>query len=138
MEPKNNSGVTLIEILVAIALIGLVFVGYLMFYGTSTSASYETKQRYAALNLARQQVERCKALEGKGISRSTVSLPAAYDQPVNGISYRITTTFIPNSELPAEVSGDSNYCPIRVTVSWTVKNDPKTITLDSYIINTSQ
>ena len=57
---KNEKGVTLIEVLIALALTGIITAGFLAAISTAAKASFISEQQAIAENLARSQLENAK------------------------------------------------------------------------------
>lgn len=59
---KSERGITLVEVLVALALLGLIASAFLMAISTATKAIYIADERTTAESLARSQLEYVKEL----------------------------------------------------------------------------
>ena len=59
----NEAGVTLIETLIALALLGLIAAAFLSSLSTASKATFITDERATAESLARSQLEYVKALD---------------------------------------------------------------------------
>ena len=57
---KNKKGMNLIEVLVALALLGIIAVGFLSAISTAAKASFLSERQAIAENLARSQLENAK------------------------------------------------------------------------------
>jgi len=54
---KSESGISLVEVLVALALVGIIVVGFLMAINTATKAVFIADERATAESIARSQLE---------------------------------------------------------------------------------
>jgi type II secretory pathway pseudopilin PulG len=101
---KSEKGISLIETLVAIALLGIIIVGSLEGLGTSIKAFSSTNVRQKAITLAEYQMEYIK---NQGYL--TAYTPAPISSEYTGYSVAINTTSV--------ASRDLNIQEISITVS---------------------
>ncbi len=59
---KNERGIMLIEVLIALALVGIITAGFLSAISTAAMASFISERQAIAENLARSQIENAKEL----------------------------------------------------------------------------
>jgi prepilin-type N-terminal cleavage/methylation domain-containing protein len=114
---KDEEGFSLIEVIVSLALLGIIAVGFLSALATASRATFITEERQTAKNLAESQIEYVK-----GQSYDTSEYPAA---PVPA-EYGIYTANISAESL---YSQESNIQKVTVTI----KHQGKVVkTLDDY------
>ena len=76
---KNNSGYTLVEIILAIAILGIVIVPVLGFMTSSSGIITHADKREMSLLIAQQRMEYLKSLGYEELSDNYVTDPAAYN-----------------------------------------------------------
>lgn len=82
--PEHNQGFTLIEVLVALALLAVAVVPLITSYVVSWRSSQDAQRRSRAVMLSQWKMEQLRALEGYSVSskdRTQCSLKPPYDTP---------------------------------------------------------
>lgn len=129
LNQKRESGVSLVETLIAILFIGFVLVAFMITQSQSHRTVSATQRRSVAVHLAREQLESLKRMDGSGRNRNDpgwtqILSNSPINTPINGVNYTTTTSLIPASELPATIQNNAWIIPIRVTVSWPEPGGP--------------
>jgi len=101
---KDQKGFSLIEVMIAVALLGIIGVGILGALGTASKALFVTDERETARNLAQSQMEDVKK-SGYASTYNSAAIPGEY----TGYSATITTD--------NTASMASNIQKITVTIS---------------------
>lgn len=122
----KENGITLIETLIALLIIGFTIVAFMLTHNQSHRTVDATQRRSTAIYLAQQQLEALKRMDGTPNTRNSPAWLAIFGTSipnnVNGIFYTTTTALIPGAELSNPIiQTNPNLIPIRVTVSW---NEP--------------
>ena len=60
---KNNKGLTLVEILITIAVLGIVIIPLMSMFITSQKMNNESEMKYRAIQFAQEELETIKAME---------------------------------------------------------------------------
>lgn len=114
----RDSGLTLIELIVAVAVLALITAGVSSTVVTVLSSTTDSKARVAAANLASAEIDLARSYKDvfAVISRADVV-------PVSGIDYRIDRDVAWVSNTGADVTcnasgGALQYKRVNVTVSW--------------------
>ncbi len=95
---RNNEGFTLIELVVAIAVLAILSVGVLGLLSSLVFSANLTKRKAVAMTLAVNQMEYLKSLPydslavAGGAIYSASPLPASYTKTINGLTYTIYTS----------------------------------------------
>lgn len=126
---KRDSGVSLIETLIALLIIGFVLVAFMVTQSQSHRTVSATQRRSVAVHLAREQLESLKRMDGSAINLNDDGWTQILSAPpnitsINEVVYTTTTTLIPVGELPNAIQSNVGIIPIRVTVSWPEPGGP--------------
>ncbi len=134
-----QSGVTLIDTLVGVALMALVFVGIAGAFKLSVQIVTNNKARSGAIALADQRMEYIRSLAYSAVG--TVGgipsglIPQNETLRFNGVSY-VRRTYIEYDDDPKDGSGASDansivedYKSVKVQVIWTAKKTTYNVTL---------
>jgi len=62
MTVKRKPGVTLVEILVSVAILSIVLIGFIIVFAQTTDISRRATREYEATNLAKSRLERARTL----------------------------------------------------------------------------
>ena len=118
----SETGVTLIETLVALALIGIISVAFLSGLATAAKATFIADERATAESLARSQIEYVK-------NQDYIN----YDEPDHE-EYKLITPLGSNYSIdpPTITSIDVGIQKIRVTVK---RGDKTVLTVDAYKVD---
>lgn len=109
--PADDSGFTMAEVVVSIALFTVVSFAVMMALATLVKLTGVTQNRVAASNLARQEVEKLRG------QNSTLSLldAAASTVALKGTSFTITPVMTPAANVTCAPGASRN---VTVKVSW--------------------
>jgi len=131
---KNNFGYSLIEIMVAVAILGIVTAPFLTIFSESFSSIVESGKKSTAINLGREKMETVKS---GGYDQAYEYFIAGSESPlvedsiINFPGYlRITEVAPANLEtysLPAEIE----LLSIKITVYWTTRGIEYSESLES-------
>ncbi|HVO86671.1 MAG TPA: prepilin-type N-terminal cleavage/methylation domain-containing protein [Candidatus Binatia bacterium] len=97
MKDKNNSGFTLVEIVVGVFILALVAISFTALFTGLVNSSVVAKQKAVASTLATNQMEYLKSLPYDSLAVaggniiSTTYIPATSTQVVNGVRYTVKT-----------------------------------------------
>jgi prepilin-type N-terminal cleavage/methylation domain-containing protein len=75
----SSSGFTLIEVLIALALVGIIAIAFLSALSTASIALITTDERATAESLARSQMEYVKNLDYDPAGNYTAEIPPEYE-----------------------------------------------------------
>jgi prepilin-type N-terminal cleavage/methylation domain-containing protein len=148
---KNEKGFSLIELLIALVLVGVMFVAIMTGLRQSLATTAFVRANTIALNLAKERIEFLKQYEGNTSqtrsSATWLGTPNPYTVTRNNINFSVSTAVI-NANLPTSATvtttnpintalfniqtDTSNVIPIRVSVSWSGGTKP--VVLDTFII----
>ena len=127
---KNEKGIGLIEVLIALAILGIVAAAFLSGLATASRAFYIADVRTTAESLARSQMEHVK-----NQPYDTINVPPVYDE-ISGIpaDFNIVTTAERLDPEGDTTSDDDGLQKITVTVSHLEVVNVK-ITLEDYKVD---
>jgi prepilin-type N-terminal cleavage/methylation domain-containing protein len=111
---KGEKGFSLIEVLVSLALLGIISVGFLSSLGTASAVTITTDKQETARNLAETQMEYVKS-QAYDTSYATAPIPDEYG------GYTAT--------IDVETLHDSNIQKITVTIE---RHGEEVTTLEGY------
>jgi len=114
---KNEKGASLIETVVALALLGIIAVAFLSGLATASKALFITDEQATAKNLAGSQMEIVKK-QSYSLSYTPAPIPSEY------VGYSAT--------IDTELLMDGNMQKITVTIE---RNGKKVTTLEDYKVN---
>ena len=144
MSIKNTRGMTLVELLIAIGLIGLVFGGIIAGFQFTLALIGSSKAQAGALALANERMEYIRSLAYADVGTlggiPEGPLPQNSTSTLNGIVYqeRVLIQYVDAPE-DGEGADDSNgiladYKLAKVQYSWDYRGQTKTISLISNIV----
>ena len=142
-SPAMPRGMLLIDVLVGIAVIGIVFTGLFGAFQLAVAAISNAKGEATASALLNSEMEDVRSLSyGEvGIAGGTPdgALPATSAEKENGINYTVQTV-VKYVDDPADGTGASDqdgnphdYKALLITVSWQVGNDMRSVSAESYV-----
>ncbi len=122
----SENGWGLIDILIAITIVGIVVVPLLLLAGQNIKGSSEAVHRTQAVYYAQQKLEELKQNDG-------VSLPTAQaTTPIAGTIYSYAIQAVTPQPASIPTSLQANLQAFQVTVSWQEKGQTRAVTLSSY------
>lgn len=115
----EESGVSIIEVLVSAVLLAIIAVGVLKGLDAANAASGNSKNRAIAADLASQDQERMRAFRAKDLSNMNLT----YQRTVAGVRFDITSTAQwvndgSGSRRCGQATGRADYLKIASTVTW--------------------
>ncbi len=135
---KSESGLTIIEALIAILILGMIVSSFLLVNQQSFNITNDSKMRVAAVNLARERLESLKYLDtedpnnqltrGSKVWQDNDNF--SFTKNVNNINYTVTT-IIPNTSNVILAFNNTRIIPIRVTVQWQYNRSNYSISMDT-------
>lgn len=129
METQDKeTGFTLIEILIALMILGLVFVSILLSFKQSYSVNWQSHERAVAVNYAREKLEYLKRFDNDGKGRDSAMWNITDSKVDGGIRYDVTTRVITGSGI---YNSETAMVPVKATVSWTSHGQDFTISIDT-------
>ena len=136
LSPKSESGVALIETLVALAILGLIIPAFIGGLGTAAQATIIADEQATAESLARGEIECVKSQDyyrpGEGPYQKREQ---RYEEFVMPASYSTETTvepINPDTGEPLSPGNDQGIQKITVTVS---RNSKVIFTLEDYKVD---
>ncbi|MBP9852502.1 MAG: hypothetical protein QG629_301 [Patescibacteria group bacterium] len=112
MDGKKQGGVTIIELLVALFVIGMIAVSLFTLFHALTNSMVISRRRAVALNLATAQLEYLRSLPYDSLAvqggdiYATNLLPSTRTDKINGVTYTTTTRI---SYIDDAYDGCGNY-----------------------------
>lgn len=134
MTRFSEKGFSMIEVTISVFLIGIVFVGTMLSYGTSMKTSFANKAKNNAIRLAQQTIEDLKQYDQQKYDRnsdiwnknSPKYVLTDQNVKIDNILYTVKKMLIDTNNLNSNISSD-NYIPIRITVEWTYQGPYKIV-----------
>ena len=134
---SNTSGYTFIELLIALALLGMVVAPLLNLFATGYSFIGDARMHTTALNLCRARLEEMRAAGYSAVynfylENSSLSITEPDPLGFAGFTRETTVTLV---ELPTAISSGLlvELLQIEVTVAWRVNNREHEETLSTYL-----
>ena len=124
---RQESGVSLLEVLVALALLGIVAVAFLSGSGTATRSAMVADEQATAESLARSQMEYIKSLE-----YSAEYTPAAVPDGGDYAGYTASIEVDAPLDTDGQPATDVNVQKITVIIS---RNSEQILALEGYKAN---
>ena len=110
MRRRNRAGFTLLEAVVALAIIGAAVVGVLGAFGGEVRAAERSRTALMVSTLARSRLARLEIATGTELATLPDSLGhGAFAAPFAGYQWKATSRAVP---------GEPDLYDLRVTVSW--------------------
>lgn len=135
---KNNSGFSLIEVLVSLVILSVGLIGTGKFQVALLKNSSDVESRSQAINIAQQKIEEIKSYESltayddikssDTLIAEALSAGSTLDFSTAGINttYNLNWTVVENT--------NPNYVHIEVVVTWNERNGaPQQVKLDSIL-----
>jgi prepilin-type N-terminal cleavage/methylation domain-containing protein len=137
---RREAGMTLIEVVFAIAIFGIVSTALIGVLTSATAADGLSREKTIALELAQQQVEYIRQLNYKDVGLADGNpggvVSGTESKRVVGLWYTLTTTIrYVNDPIPAGYRDTANYKRVRVAV--TRASDTKTLASVSTYVSSS-
>ena len=134
---RNEKGFSLIEVIIALALLGIIGIAFLSGLATASKATFIADERTTAESLARSQMEYVKNQDYIDYSADPhdvygeITPPAGYSIDSTAVPFD-PDTGVPYSETGGVFDQDDGIQKITVTVS---HNGEEVITLEGYKVN---
>ncbi len=136
MVKNSASGYTFIELLIALALLGIVVAPLLNLFATGYAYIGNARMQTTALNLCRDRIEEMRALGYPAVYNLYLENPSTVSIETNlaGFSGFIRETTLTRVELPAATGNGTaaELLQIDVAVSWWENNCKHEETLSTY------
>ncbi len=130
MNRRKQSGVTLVELLIAVALLGFILLGIAPLFIASVKSNYSANQYTSIHNLARDRLEQLMNLPfndtqlqpGTYANDLPLLMPAPLPPTPSTVANPLTRTYevhqyrIPPNDI-GSVAADAPFIPIRVTAA---------------------
>ncbi len=121
----NLNGFTMIELMVAVAILAMAVLGILQAYSVSFMGMADARDRTVATNFAREAMENVKNMDFELIIITDEENPGV-PEILNGKFNRLVTVVVENDDLKK----------VTTTVSWmNRKEEEKTVTIETLIYN---
>ena len=125
MKKINNSGYTLVEIILAIAILGLVIVPILGFMTNSSGIITHADKREMALLIAQQRMEYIKS-QGYDYLETYTTVNTKNDASKDAFDYLNYSNRYPDFELKESITG-TNIKTIEIEISWNSADEKKVV-----------
>jgi type II secretory pathway pseudopilin PulG len=143
MSLRSPRGILLIDVLVGIAIVGIVFTGLFGAFELAVVAVSRAKVEAEANALLNSEMEYVRSLPygdvGTPGGAPGGTIPAMSVQSVNGTAYTVQAA-VEYIDDPADGTGasdeDSNphdYKSVLITVSWQAGNATRSVSVESYV-----
>ena len=140
----SQKGMSLIESIIGIGLIGIVFWGIVGMYVLSVKIVAQSKLRSAAIFLANQRIEEIRSLSYENVGTvggvPSGPVPQKETKNYNGGEFTIKTTIVyvddPSDGISPEDSVPTDYKKAEVRVSWAGENSGEVLFATDIVPNT--
>ncbi len=131
---KNEKGFTLIEVVIAIALLGIIASGFLMALSGATKALILADERTTAESLARSQMEDIKSIVyAEGVTSYTSPIPAEHADA--GYSATNDVVSLPDPNNPGSDLVGIQKITVKIYHYDDAHVNPPVITLEGYKVD---
>ncbi|HIE12602.1 MAG TPA: type II secretion system protein [Desulfotomaculum sp.] len=114
----NERGLTLLEVLVAAVVLGIIAVGLFTAFGVGTRLAAGAREQVKAVNLARERMEELRGVAYGELEHHATSGEAEFEPTVPGFTYRVSVT-----------DSGANVKTVTVAVYYTVAGPTKEVNL---------
>lgn len=129
----RENGFSMIELLVALVLMGVLFVGVMAGFSRSTASTGLIHSKVMAINLAKERLEFLKQFEKNGNNRDATVWTFTTTKAINGRNFAITSETVPDTELSTNYQSSQKYViPVRVTVSWAENSKTRKVVMETF------
>ena len=138
LNRKDSKGVTLVEVMIALVILLLVFMGLIQASIVSINANMRNETRDEAARLTSDIMTQLRAAPFDDLDRSPITAAPASPDPANfTVAAALTTRSIRNATIPYTVNViiqalDANHKQITITTQWTWQGELMTHRIDTY------
>jgi len=139
-KPKHNHGIAMAELLVAVAVIGFLFISLFLGISFCFSVTKFERENLRATQIVLQRLEGVRLYNWNQLTNTTLNpttftaryFPGTATQPPSGLTYNGTMTLSPVTlNPPASYSG--NMQKLTVTVTWQSGPTLRTRSVSTYV-----
>lgn len=116
---NNQKGLTLIEIMIAIVILGMIFVSFLSFFGGSMADLFYLRNRKEAVALASSKMEKIYALQ------------PVKEEDINDLKQELADS--DDVDISFEVKNNSEENGYKVIIKVTYQPGDRTVELTSFV-----
>jgi prepilin-type N-terminal cleavage/methylation domain-containing protein len=134
---KNEQGFSLIELTIALVLIGVLFVAVMTGFRAAVVSTGKLRSENIALNLAKERIEFLKQYENTSPSASVWA--GSYSKTENGITFNVSSAILsagqfscPQVTISGTLQNDPNVVPVRVNVNWSERAKTRNVTMETF------
>ena len=134
---RRNNALSLVEVLVAVAIVAVVFVPVFNLFMQGVTATKYTEDRQRAFSIAKRQIESIRhanKIDRKSHSLVTadfVNSPGFIPYTVDN-RYKVTTVIDPDFEV-SENGVQAKLSSVEVKVEWEITGSERSLVLETYI-----
>ena len=137
MAQYKRTALSLVEVLVAVAILAVVFVPVFNLFMQGVTATKYTEDRLRAFSIAKRQIEAIRHANNinrtshEKLTKAFVSSPGFAPYTVDN-RYKVTTTVDP--EFSVDEGGASAVVTyVEVKVEWQISGDDRELVLETYL-----
>lgn len=140
MTRSVREGLSLVEVLVAVAIVATVFIPVFNLFMAGVEATKYTEDRLRAFSIAKRQIEAVRHAESinrlshEQVTAAFVASPGFQPYTVDD-RYRVVTVVDP-SFLVEENGRQARVTYVKVQVDWVIMGDERSLVLDTYLDRT--
>ncbi len=137
MAKTNNRGLSLVEVLVAVAILAVVFVPVFNLFMQGVTATKYTEDRLRAFSIAKRQVEAIRhanninKTSNEKLTKAFVASPGFAPYTVDS-RYKVTTTVDPEFSV-TENGAEATVTYVEVRVQWEISGAERELVLETYL-----
>ena len=119
---KNESGLTLIEVVASIVIITIILLSFSQLFIQSNKTAHYNNEKLVLINLADGQLERAQALSFNSIGSLDTYLTSVNEVKLNDEKYTIKIEKTNYKVGSTEKQSDSDYSLIHLSVTASINN----------------